>query len=141
MTNFILLEIIDMDTDHTDHKIELYFKFDKMDVQFCNFNSKGELILWCTGETNIKHNDKYKMLNIVCVYSIQSRKTKCQKIYTIPIEAEVISISKDDKIWLRFNNNIYEWDIHAAYITIILKNIYEVKDIKIFNNDEYTCFK
>ena len=63
------------------------------------------------------------MKNIVCVYSIQDGKSKCQNIYKIPIEAEVISISKDDKIWLRLNNDIYEWNIYKAYTTIILHEV------------------
>ena len=90
----------------TGQEIELYFEFDKMEVQSCNFNVDGELTLWCTGETNVRYNDNYRMINIVCVYSIQDEKTKCQKIYTIPIEAEVISISKNNKIWLRLNNDL-----------------------------------
>src|SRR5688572_27250979 len=109
-----------------DQKIKLDSKFDEMKVQSCNFNSDGELILWCTSETNIRYNNKYRLINIVCVYSIQNGKTKCQKMYTVPTEAEVISISKNDKIWLRLNNDIYEWDILTAHTTIILKNIYEV---------------
>jgi hypothetical protein len=102
--------------------IDLYFEFCYINVQFCNFNLKGEFIIWCTGCTDV--SSYYKMINIVCIYSIQSGKSKCQKIYTVPKEAEVISISKHDKIWFLKNNDLYEWDITTAYATIIYRNIY-----------------
>uniref|UniRef100_U9SZ98 Uncharacterized protein n=1 Tax=Rhizophagus irregularis (strain DAOM 181602 / DAOM 197198 / MUCL 43194) TaxID=747089 RepID=U9SZ98_RHIID len=103
-------------------------------VQFCNFNLKGEFIIWCTGCT-ADVSSYYKMINIVCIYSIQSGK--------IPKEAEVISISKHDKIWFLKNNDLYEWDITTAYATIIYRNIYGIntKEIKIFNNEDYTCIR
>ncbi len=77
----------------------------------------GELILFCTIE-----NFRQEEINIVCVYSIQAKKTKCQKIYKVPKKADVISISKYDRIWLRLNDNIYEWDLLTGYIAILLKN-------------------
>jgi len=93
-----------------------------MTVQFCNFNLKGELILFCTA----RKGTEYDEINLICVYSIQT-KIKCQKIfYLTPKEAELISISKHDKIWLRLNNNIYEWDRLTGHATIISKMIYEV---------------
>jgi len=105
-------------------EITLYFKFDEMRIHCCNFNLKGQLILFCTVQTSIR----YDRINIVCVYSIQSQKfqTKCQKIYKIPKEAEVICISKYDKIWLRLNNKIYEWNLLTGHTTIISKDIYKV---------------
>jgi len=77
----------------------------------------GELILFCTIE-----NFRQEEINIVCVYSIQAKKTKCQKIYKVPKKVDVISISKYDRIWLRLNDNIYEWDLLTGYIAILLKN-------------------
>ena len=77
----------------------------------------GELILFCTIE-----NFRQEEINIVCVYLIQAKKTKCQKIYKVPKKVDVISISKYDRIWLRLNDNIYEWDLLTGYIAILLKN-------------------
>ncbi|CAB4424862.1 unnamed protein product [Rhizophagus irregularis] len=64
-------------------------------------------------------------------------------IYRIPNEADVISISKDNKIWLRFNDNIYVWEMFTGHTTIVLKNINEAKDIKILDDEEneYTLLK
>jgi len=90
MTNFFLLEIIDMNTSQ---EIKLYFEFDEMKVQSCNFNLRGELILFCT----IK-NFRWEEINIACVYSIQTKKTKCQKIYKVPKKADVISIAYQNMI-------------------------------------------
>jgi len=81
----------------------------------------GELILFCTIE-----NFRQEEINIVCVYSIQAKKTKCQKIYKVPKKADVISISKYDRIWLRLNNNIYEWNLFTGQNTIVLKNRFVV---------------
>ncbi len=122
MTHFFLLEIIDM--NEPSREIKLCFEFDAMEVQFSNFNRKGELILFCSVRTNIR----YDYINIVCVYSIQTE-TKCQKIYKVPKEAEIISISKhdkNDKIWFRLNHNIYEWNLFTGHTTMILNDIYEV---------------
>jgi len=102
-------------------EIKLYFEFDEMKVQSCNFNLRGELILFCT----IK-NFRREEINIVCAYSIQAKKTNCQKIYKIPIKADVISISKYDRIWLRLNDNIYEWDLLTGHTTSVLKNKFVV---------------
>src|SRR5688572_2415372 len=105
---FFLLEIVNMNTNTT-------FEFKKMKVRCCNFNTRGDLILYCTNKNNKDdkkdnddQDDKDDESNIVRVYSIQT-KLKCQKIYMIPGKAEPISISKYDKIWLNFNDHIYEW--------------------------------
>ena len=103
-------------------EISLDLEFDAMEVQFCNFNRNGNLILFCTVRTNIR----YDYINIVCVYSIQAKKGECQKIYKIPKEAEVINISKYDIIWLYLNHNIYEWNLPTGHTTMILNDIYEV---------------
>ncbi|CAG8483535.1 3153_t:CDS:2 [Funneliformis caledonium] len=65
-------------------------------------------------------NIKFDYISIVCIYSIQAKKktsqpkkSECQQIYKIPREAEVISISKHDKIWLRLDHNIYEWNLRT----------------------------
>src|SRR6266498_6119522 len=102
MTNFFLLEIIDM--NQPSQKIKLVSEANGMVVQFYNFNTNGELIL-------IYHDlFRFHFGKFVFVYSIQTKKSKCQKFYHIPKEAKVISLSKDDKIWLYSNNNIYEWN-------------------------------
>jgi len=87
-----------------------------MSVQSCNFNLKGDLILFCTNARDV---------NIVFVYSMQTetQAVKCQKIYMVPKEAELISISKYDRIWLRFNDYIYEWNLRDGNTTIVSNNI------------------
>jgi len=83
---------------------------------------KGELILFCEAKSIARRNDT----NLVCVYSIEAKRTKCQKIYMVPKESEVISITKHNKIWLRLNDNLYEWGLRTAHITMTLNNIHEV---------------
>ncbi len=101
-------------------EIKLSLEFDVVEVQHCNFNLKGDLIFSCTIKTF-----RGSEINIVCVYSIQT-KTKCQKIFKISKGADVINISKYNKILLLSNDNIYEWDVLAGHTTMITKNIFEV---------------
>src|SRR5687767_3145891 len=104
-------------------EVRLCFEFDRMDVRSCNFNVKGELILFCKVKSNFRWND----VNLVCVYSIESvTVTRCQKIHMTPENAKLISITNHNKIWLRQGSNLYEWDLLTAHTTMILKNIYEV---------------
>src|SRR6266498_4792164 len=103
-------------------EINLYFEFKKMEVQSCNFNLSGKLILFCTIDN---------LRNLVCVYSRQTTQNKNNKwmrqnIYKVPKRAELISISKYDKILLRLNHQIYEWNLLTGYTMMVLKGIYEV---------------
>ena len=113
----------------TSREIKLCFKFDWMNVKFCNFNVNGDLILFCTARSTVT----LKVMNLICVYSIgpenkstQTRETKCQKIHMIPDEAELVSITVYNKIWLRLNNNLYKYDLLTANTTMVSTNIYEV---------------
>src|SRR5687768_9290933 len=112
-------------------EINLNLEFDDVKVLFCNFNGNGELVLFCMGKNS--RGDKIKM---VCVHSIQAdrSKTKCQKIYMIQNETKLISISKDDRIWLRLHDDIYEWNLHNGHTTIMSKNISGVNLSSIFNH-------
>ncbi len=58
--------------------------------------------------------------------SQQKLKKQCRKIYEIPKEAEVISLSKNDKIWLLFNDHICESNLFTGDAIIIPGNIEEV---------------
>ena len=109
--------------DRPPQGVPLHFEFDIIEVECCNFNLKGELVFFCTAKTKTRGK-----MNIVCVCSIQTKPTmiKCRKIYKIPKKAEVVSISKYDKIWLHFNNNVYEWNLLTGHTMILSKNVYEV---------------
>jgi len=63
MNNFFLF-----DMENPSQEIKLDFEFNETKVLFCNFNNKGELVLFCMGKNN--RGDKIK---IVCVYSIQTK--------------------------------------------------------------------
>ncbi len=83
-----------------DQKINLYFQ-NGIQQFHCNFNTKGEFILYGMTENS----------EIIFVYStLTNNKWMCKKIYQLPKEVELISISKHDKIWLRLNNSLCEWN-------------------------------
>src|SRR5215213_5529872 len=124
-----------------DKEIKLYFEFDDMSVQSCNFNLEGDLILFCKVR-NIRNDD----MKLVCVYSIQAetKTTKCQNIYMVPKEVEVISITNFDRIWLRLKNRIYEWNRLDGRIIVsdnipgvIIKFIMLLNLLKILTNNSF----
>src|SRR5688572_15381114 len=111
-----------MKTPSQEKEIDLYFEYKEMKVQSCGFNLKGELILFCTIEPP---------KNLVCIYSRQtthnkSNKWKRQKVYKIPKRVELINISKYDKILLRLDHQIYEWDLSTGDTVVLLNDLYEV---------------
>ena len=124
-------KIVDTDnTSNTNHEIGLYFEFDRMDVRFCSFKKDGDLILSCKAKSNFRWKD----VNLVCVYSIETKSTKCQKIYMVPLDSELISITNSDKVWLRHQNNLYEWNLRNTHTTVVLKNLDEVNKVEIITN-------
>src|SRR5688572_19787600 len=117
----LLLDLIDI--RRPSQEIKLHLEFEAEEIQHCSFNLKGDLIFSC--ETSDFFSN---FIDIVCVYSIQTKtnETKCQKMFKIPEGVKVINISKYNKILLRSNDNIYEWDVCTGHTTMITKNIYEV---------------
>ncbi|PKC71322.1 hypothetical protein RhiirA1_453644 [Rhizophagus irregularis] len=89
---------------------------------YCTFNLEGELIL---------HEMKD---NIIYIYSTQTKNDKwnCKRMYKIPEDFNIISISKYNNLYLFSNNSVYE------------HNLITGKSIKIFKDDEeidYTLYK
>ncbi|CAI2168541.1 8540_t:CDS:2 [Funneliformis geosporum] len=127
-------KIIDM--NNQDRIIKLDLVLDRI-LSF-NFNSKGEFIItFCK-----KHTEDYYIL----FYSVQTKdnKWKCQKIYKYPTKnAELISISIYDKIWIRMGNHINECNIDTGRTKIIYKNLFGIKteDIRISSSNEFTFLK
>ncbi|CAG8444397.1 8375_t:CDS:2 [Funneliformis caledonium] len=126
------LKIIDL--NNPDQEIELRFKRIILSYS-CNFNSKGEFIFYTTCEHHV----------VIWVYSTQSKGNKwmCLKIYKLPKGTEFISISRNDKILLRMENYINEFNIETGNTKIISNNILgaETKDIRISSNDKFTFLK
>src|SRR5687768_9027336 len=107
------LEIFDMNSEEPK---PIGLEIECRTVQACNFNLRGELILYCIV-------DEY--VNEVRVYSIRAQ-AKCKKNYKLRGKAEVINISKYDRVWLRFNDHIHELDLSNGDSTTISANIKKV---------------
>ena len=109
-------------------EIKLRVKFCELWALFCDFNERGQLIFFWQN----KRDDNRKM---ICVFSIQAEKhvrvTRCLKAYMMQKEIKLISVLKDDKIWLRLYNDVYEWDRINGHTTIIYKNM-----LRVIINDE-----
>ncbi|CAG8668833.1 1383_t:CDS:2, partial [Funneliformis caledonium] len=137
------LYIIDM--NHPSKGKELLLDFYVNNIQHFEFNVNGELIFSCSSSIMISSPFVKSDINLVCVYSIQAEinKANCQKIFKFSEDVKVINISKYDRILLRSNDRIYEWNVLTGHITNIVKIMQEIKneDIGIANNEEYTCLK
>ncbi|PKK61670.1 hypothetical protein RhiirC2_791467 [Rhizophagus irregularis] len=85
---------------------------DSNPYDYCTFNLKDELILYCRGT--------------IFIYSTQTKSNQwnCIRMYKKSGNFKFISISKYDKLYLYLNNSIYEW------------NLVTEKSIKIFGNDK-----
>ncbi|PKK59825.1 hypothetical protein RhiirC2_719550 [Rhizophagus irregularis] len=94
-----ILEIYNMN-NHQNIELDCHLGYD---YYYFTFNLKGELILY--GDCCEK--------KIIYFYSTQNKnnKWKCKKIYEIPKDFKLISISKCNKLYLFSNNSIYEWDL------------------------------
>ncbi|PKY29472.1 hypothetical protein RhiirB3_391843 [Rhizophagus irregularis] len=107
-----ILKIYNMN-NHQNIELDCHLGYD---YYYFTFNLKGELILY--GDCCEK--------KIIYFYSTQNKnnKWKCKKIYEIPKDFKLISISKCNKLYLFSNNSIYEWDLITE------------KEIKIFIDEE-----
>ncbi|POG64399.1 hypothetical protein GLOIN_2v1676236 [Rhizophagus irregularis DAOM 181602=DAOM 197198] len=115
--------------NNKDKKIAL--SFDKSgSVKYCTFNLKGEFILY--NEYSVRY---FGQLNFIWIYSTQTKNNKweCKRLYRIPKDYEIISISKYEKVYLYSNDYIYEWNINT-------ERGLETENIGIFSNDENFIF-
>lgn len=91
-----------------------------------NFNSKDEFIIYGSWEHRDKHfmgKEYCKKHKIIWIYSTETKNNKWiyKRLYEIPENFELISISKVDRLYLLSNNCIYGWDLSTE------------ESIKIFN--------
>ncbi|RGB43112.1 hypothetical protein C1646_681705, partial [Rhizophagus diaphanus] len=133
------IEIYDMLNDEQKIKLDCGYLFSK--YGYATFNLKGDFILYEMDD------------NIIFVYSTQTKinkrkckKWKCERMYKIPKNFELISISKYDKLYLFSNNSIYVWDLVTKKGTKICGFDEEIKytfysesNIKISCNEEFVC--
>ncbi|RIA87805.1 hypothetical protein C1645_827225 [Glomus cerebriforme] len=136
-----IIEVINM--KNYGQKIELDFAPFYFNSQYCCFNLKNEFILNGNNLQRIYYVDPK---NIILTYSTQTKnnKWKCKGIYDIPNGYEVISISKDDKLYLLFSNTyIHEWDLLTEKSIRIFGNKEKIKlkDVRISSNNKYICLK
>ncbi|RGB32851.1 hypothetical protein C1646_743692 [Rhizophagus diaphanus] len=138
-----ILEIYNMN-NHQNIELDCHLGYD---YYYFTFNLKGELILY--GDCCEK--------KIIYFYSTQIKNNtwKCKKIYEIPKDFKLISISKCNKLYLFSNNSIYEWDlITKKEIKIFIDEKIEYDDhnkdeskqrryikenITVFSNEKFIC--
>ena len=139
--------------NNNDQKIELNLNVTFFTGSWCyNFNSKGEFIIY----GNWEHSDTpstiwseyQKNHKIIWIYSTKTRNNKwiCKRLYEIPKNFELISISKDNKLYLFSNNYIYEWNLLTEKSIKLFgeenNSVQKLKkDIGIFSNEKFICLR
>ncbi|PKC56903.1 hypothetical protein RhiirA1_499460 [Rhizophagus irregularis] len=134
--------IINMNNNNEKIALNLDTEVAKPIDYYCNFNLKGEFILYSSfdlGPGNRK---------TIWIYSTQTKNNKweCKRFYETPQNYELISISKYDKVYLVSDDYIYEWDINTEKSVKIFgnnedKNKLKTKDIGIFDNENFIFLK
>src|SRR4051794_33976798 len=95
----------------TNKEIEVYFNRDFYS-NYCAFNLDNKFILY----GNIYEDGIEKPDGYIWIYNTKNESAKqskkciweCEKIHEIPQKYELVSISKDDKMYLLSDNSIYE---------------------------------
>src|ERR1044072_4929953 len=122
--------------DHHQNKIELDLLYPHSDYQYrphyCTFNFRGEFILYSkiddiTDAKNRKIHFDGSDKKIVWIYSTKTNNDKwtCKKIYKVPENFELISVSKhdkQDKFYLFSNGYFYVWNMSTGKTTRIFLN-------------------
>ena len=107
-----------------DHKIELdllYPHSEQYRPHYCTFNFRGEFILY----TKLNNTDDSSDKKIVWIYPTETNNDKwtCKKIYKVPENFELISVSKhDNQLYLFSNNYFYVWNMDTEKSTRIFIN-------------------
>ena len=115
-----------------DHKIELDLLYDyQYRPHYCTFNFRGEFILY----TKLNNTDDSSDKKIVWIHSTDTKNGKwtCKKIYKIPENFELISVSKhdeQDKFYLFSNGYFYVWNMDTEKSTRIFINKEVIQDTK-----------
>ena len=124
----------------TNQKIELYFS-NGLDFNYCTFNLRNQFILYGHVYKHVYKHGIEKLDGYIWIYNTKDTENvlatknekliwKCENIYEIPKKFELVSISKDDKLYLLSDNSIYEWHIVSGRIVG-----------SIFANEEHTVNK
>ena len=122
--------------DYHQIKIELDLLYPHSDYQYrphyCTFNFRGEFILYTKlNNTDVQRNRKIHFDSsdnkIVWIYSTKTKNDKwtCKKIYKVPENFELISVSKhdeQDKFYLFSNGYFYVWNMDTEKSTRIFIN-------------------
>ncbi|GES77116.1 hypothetical protein GLOIN_2v1874127 [Rhizophagus clarus] len=133
------LRIYDMENNQEIKLENLDCHHPTFDYRYFTFNLNDEFILY--------ERDN----NIVLFYSTQTKnkKWKCKRMYKIPKDFELISVSKDDKLYLFSNDHsIYAWDLVTEKNLKILSITEELpkdlgkrfkKHIRFYNDENFIC--
>jgi hypothetical protein len=117
-------------------KIELDLSYPHADYlpHYCTFNLSGEFISYSkvgkvdiTTDADTRRNRDFHFKNskLIWVYSTETKNNKwaCKRIYKIPENFELISISKHDKLYLFSNDYFYVWNMDTEKSTRIYLNM------------------
>ncbi|RGB28185.1 hypothetical protein C1646_768131 [Rhizophagus diaphanus] len=138
------LKIIDMKNNQ---EIKLNFTMLCKNHHYCTFNLKDEFIL-CSDANIANISGDFLRQKIIWIYSTQTKNNKweCKKIYKLPNNFELISMSKYDQVYLFSNSYIYLWNISTekSIKIFINKKTIEAENNKYFrisSNEKFMCLR
>jgi hypothetical protein len=115
---------------NNNQEIKLNFTRLSENYHYCTFNLEDEFIL-CS---DVIIAGDFLRQKIIWIYSTQTKNNKweCKKIYKLPSNFELISISKYDQVYLFSNCYIYLWNISTEKSIKIFINKKTIEVIKYF---------
>jgi hypothetical protein len=135
-----------LDRSKQPNRIELDLSYHQHHPNYCVFNSRGDFILYSKVDDSTNADERRNQNlhfnsydnKIICVYSTKTKNNKwtCKKIYKIPENFELLTVSKHDQLHLFSNDYFYVWNMDTEKSTRIFTNKNKViKDtkIKLFN--------
>ncbi|PKY49985.1 hypothetical protein RhiirA4_529172 [Rhizophagus irregularis] len=113
-----------------------------------DMNNNQEIKLNFTSDVIIAAGGDFLRQKIIWIYSTQTKNNKweCKKIYKLPSNFELISISKYDQVYLFSNSYIYLWNISTVKSIKIFINKKTIEDeinkhIEISSNEKFMCLR
>jgi hypothetical protein len=103
---------------------EIVLLYEKLCINYNYYTFIRNKFVHCSDVKDIHGKDQ----KFIFIYSTRTKnnKWKCKKIYKIPENFELISVSEYKKIYLLSNNYVYAWDTFTR--TSIRIFVYEKED-------------
>ncbi|PKC71611.1 hypothetical protein RhiirA1_438775 [Rhizophagus irregularis] len=148
----IFVEIDDkkeIDSDIDKYNNNIIYNDEKPHHAIIDMNNNQKIKLKFTSDVIIAADGDFLRQKIIWIYStqIKNNKWECKKIYKLPRNFELISISKYDQVYLFSKSYIYLWNISTEKSIKIFINKKTIEAeinksyIRISSNEKFMCLR